>query len=451
MSRVATTAALSGWMVVLSANLSGCGGHQGASGTQVALADFSRPREDARVEAMQMDPRVLDGTIDRGDPSDEDMLEGALGESAGEGSGDGSGGGSGEGSGEVLAGTRGEAAAPAPAARSAPRTPPVRAARTDGSRVWPVESLIGQVNGRPIFAEAFFEPLEDQLRVIAAGSDRAEARRALEALVARRFRESVDSELVVAEAESKLSPEQQAGLFAWLRSLQEETIARRGGSRASAEASLEEEGTGSLEEFLRITRDTQIARRLLEQRIEPRAIVSWRDVVQEYERRSKEFNPRAVIRIGRIRLATQGDAALIEQVNRSISEGEDFATIAGNLKLADGGLWNTFELPEGGIAGLEFSDAIKSRLEGLPHGAVSRPLESRDFVSWFTVIDIETPRARSIYDPDVQLALEDELRARRRIIERDRYLASLRSRWVTDEISRMERKLIDIALQRYWQ
>jgi hypothetical protein len=51
----------------------------------------------------------------------------------------------------------------------------------------------------------------------------------------------------------------------------------------------------------------------------------------------------------------------------------------------------------------------------------------------------------------VQLALEDELRGRRRLIERSRYIGTLRSRWVTDDIDAMERRLVDIALQRYWR
>ena len=181
------------------------------------------------------------------------------------------------------------------------------------------------MNGRPIYAEEFFEPIEDQLRVIAAGADRAQARRTLEAFVAQRFKAAVDSELVVAEAESKLSPEQQAGLFAWLRSLQEETIAQRGGIRAAAEESLQAEEGGSIEDFLRITRDTQLARRLLNERIEPRAIVSWRDVEQEYERRRGEFNPRPQIRIGRVRLSVETDAAAIERVKALVAEGKDFA------------------------------------------------------------------------------------------------------------------------------
>lgn len=426
MIRIRSSAILLGAIGSLTHLLAGCGMSEQSRATSVSLADFAKPRAGILPDAVAMDPRVLDGSRDR---------EEAMAAGDDEASDDGA--------------PLDLAEDPRPV-RPAPQGPAPRP-RLDESRVWPVESLVGQVNGRPIYAEEFFEPIADQLRVIAAGADRAQARRSLETFVAQYFQRIVDSELVVAEAESKLSPEQQAGLFAWLKSLQEETIAQRGGIRAAAEASLAEEEGGSIEDFLRITRDTQLARRLLNERIEPRAIVSWRDVEQEYERRRGEFNPRPQIQIGRIRLGVGPDAEAIERVKAWVAEGRDFASIAAELKVADGGVWNTFELPENGIAGLEFSDAIKSRLEGLAEGAVSRPIESRDFVSWYAVLDVSTPSSRSIYDPEVQLSIEDELRARRRIIERERYYKSLRSRWVTDDILRIERKLVDIALQRYWQ
>ena len=89
---------------------------------------------------------------------------------------------------------------------------------------WPVEGLVGQVNGRPVFANAFLDPIADRLLSAAALRDRVEGRRVFVELVRLSFKDLVDNELIVADAESKLSPEQQQGLFAWLRSFQEETI-----------------------------------------------------------------------------------------------------------------------------------------------------------------------------------------------------------------------------------
>ncbi|MFN9126768.1 MAG: hypothetical protein ACK5WD_13170 [bacterium] len=331
------------------------------------------------------------------------------------------------------------------------QSPEVVARRVEAGEVWPVEGLVGQVNGRPVFADAFFNPIEDQLIAIAAMPDRVEARRALVTVVSRQFQEVVESELILAEAESRLSPEQQEGLFAWIRSLQEETIAQRGGSRAEAERSLASEDSMSLDDFLQMERDKALVRRLLSQRIEPRTIVSWRDVVQEYERRKGEFNPPPAIKIGRIRLDTANEAELIAKVRALLAEGKGFAEIVRTLNLPEGGFWNRYELPANGIEGLELSEAIKQRLDGLKVDQVSEPIEARGFVSWLAIMEVETQQQRSLYDREVQLALESELRGRRRIIERDRYIETLRSRWVTDDIQEMESRLVEIALQRYWR
>ena len=329
---------------------------------------------------------------------------------------------------------------------------PLEVARVlEPGQSWPVECLVGQVNGRPVFADAFFEPIEDQIIVATAMRDRTEARRALIETVRRQFKQTVDSELIVAEAESKLSAEQQQGLFAWIKTMQEETIAERGGSRAAAEASLEAEDAQTLDEFVQQTRDVMLARRLINERIAPRTIVAWRDVEQEYARRKAEFNPQPMIIIGRIRLNVTTDAAMVTQVKESIAAGKTFSAIALELKLPDGGRWNRFDLPPEGIKGTQLGDALKERLDGLAIDAMSEPLLQPDFITWLTVMTIDQPMARSIFDREVQLQLQAELKSRRTIIERERYISTLRSRWVTDDIGEMERRLLEIAVERYWR
>ena len=171
--------------------------------------------------------------------------------------------------------------------------------------------------------------------------------------------------------------------------MQEETIAERGGSRAAAEQSLEGEGAVSLEQFMRERRDEALVRQLMRDRISSRVIVSWRDVIHEYERRRAEFNPAPTVRIGRIRLNTNSDAERIELVRTRIAEGKDFPTIAAELGVADGGYWEQFGLPPEGIRGLQLSDTIKEKLDGLEVGAVSEPISQRDFISWLSILSIE--------------------------------------------------------------
>jgi len=350
-------------------------------------------------------------------------------------------------------GTQAPAAAPAaglpPAGSPAPQQ--LGSGAADATAPWPVEGLLGQVNGRPIFADEFFELIEDQLKQAAANPDRGVGREQFIRIVRAAFVRTVESELVVAEAESQLTAEQQQGLLAWLRTIQEETIAERGGSRTAAEASLAVEEDKSLDEFMQQRRDVAIAGRLLNQKLEPRTIVSWREVQQAYERDRKIYNPPPQIKIGRIRFDSKAEVDKIERMKALVAEGKTFPELVREFDIPKDGVWQTSDLTADGIDGLPLNDSVKSRLKDLKPGEVSRPLEQTDLTSWFSVVSIDAPVSRSIYDREVQLAIEGQLRAVRKSIERQRYIATLRSRWVNDDIAEIEQRLVDFALERYWR
>ena len=350
-------------------------------------------------------------------------------------------------------GTQAPAAAPAaglPAAGS-PAPQQLGSGAADATAPWPVEGLLGQVNGRPIFADEFFELIEDQLKQAASNPDRGVGREQFIRIVRAAFVRTVESELVVAEAESQLTAEQQQGLLAWLRTIQEETIAERGGSRSAAEASLAVEEDKSLDEFMQQRRDVAIAGRLLNQKLEPRTIVSWREVQQAYERDRKIYNPPPQIKIGRIRFDSKAEVDKIERMKALVAEGKTFPELVREFDIPKDGVWQTSDLTAEGIDGLPLNDSVKSRLRDLKPGEVSKPLEQTDLTSWFSVVSIDAPVSRSIYDREVQLAIEGQLRAVRKSIERQRYIATLRSRWVNDDIAEIEQRLVDFALERYWR
>lgn len=312
-----------------------------------------------------------------------------------------------------------------------------------------IDGLVGQINGRPIYADEFFLSIQDRILRLVAELPRAQAMQQMDLLVTSRFREFVNSELIIAEAESGLSPEMQQGVFAWLRSTQEQTIAERGGTRATAEASIDEQFGMSLDDFLEQRRTIALAGDLLRKRVTPRTIVSWRDVEQAYLRRWSEFNPPAVMRIGRIRFNKNRQAEELEQARALVEEQITFAEICKRMDVEDGGFWLEVTLPEDGIQGTTLVAAVKDRLEGLKQGEISEALEQRSFVSWFSVLEIVQPKGNSLYDPEVQIALESQLSDLRYRQEQDRYLVSLRNRWITDDINKMRLRLLLIARSRY--
>lgn len=415
--------------LALAVAVSGCASDPSAE-RLISITDFSQPPADLRTDVVEMSKGVLAGpevvTVGEVDVAGSGASASAQTEIS-----------------ETLA--DGERVIDAVSPKTVvQRVPP--------GGLWPVDALVGQVNGRPVFADEFFGPIEDQLRQIAANPDRVAGREQFVRTIRGYFKQTVDSELIVAEAESQLSPEQQQGVLAWLKSMQEATIAERGGSRAAAEASLQAEEDKTLDEFMQQRREVSLALRLLNQRIEPRAIVSWREVEQAYQRDAKIYNPPSQVRIGRIKLDAVADAAKIERVRALVKEGKKFSEIAKELDLSEGGVWQASELPAGGVQALPLADGVLSRLKPLQPDQVSEELVQKEgFVVWFAIMEISQPRARSIYDRDLQLAITRQIQDVRRAIERQRYIASLRSRWVTDDIVEMEERLVAFALERYWR
>jgi hypothetical protein len=228
----------------------------------------------------------------------------------------------------------------------------------------------------------------------------------------------------------------------------DEEIRRGGGTRTGAEHRRQQSGE-DLDEYLGEQKDMVLIHQLQQQKIQPRVIVSWRDIEREYRRRYGEFNPLATVTLARIRLNPVTQTALVESVNQRLAAGEPFARIAEELGYADGGVWETFEMGPGGITDIEVSDAMKEALGGLEQGDTSEPLRLGSALVWLHVVEVQRPVARSIYDPAVQIGLRNTIQARRANAEWFRYVNSLLERGVYDELEDMADRLYRIAMLRY--
>jgi hypothetical protein len=312
-----------------------------------------------------------------------------------------------------------------------------------------VDSLVGQVNGRPIFADEFLEPIEDRLLQAAEQTTGPQRDAAFKMIVNAWLRDVVIDALILSEAQASLSIDQQRGLFAFLRDLQEEKIRRSGGSRAQAERALESQGEPRLDEYLQDQKNLLIVDQLRRRRIEPRVIVSWRDIEREYQRRWEEFNPPATVTLARIRLHTESQAELVSQVTARLAGGEPFAEVAEELGFPDGGVWTTFKTGEGGITDIDATEDIKAALADLSAGETSPPFALGSATLWLHVVSVERPRMRDIYDPNVQRVLASEVRRRRSKEVWNQYIDTLLERGIYDELNEMAEELHRIALLRY--
>ncbi|MDZ4831842.1 MAG: hypothetical protein SGJ09_16815 [Phycisphaerae bacterium] len=399
----------------------------------LALADFTQPAEGAETE-----PRTYYGELPSMAVSSGDLL--------------------GDDAAPADEATSATSSSTAPAKGAAPGTGRASVGdSTANTQRWMVDGLVGQINGRPVFANEFLEPLESRLEQLAALPNRTEAKRAMLGLLHDRFETFVNSELIISEAESQLTPEQQQGLFAWLRTLQEQEVAERGGNLAEANKSIEDEVGMPLEEFLQERRNQGLSAYLLNRKVEPRTIVSWSDVERFYRQNQKLLNPPPTVRVGRIRLDKKKDAAKIEQVKAMVAAEASFVEIAAAMALEREGVFFTFEQPKGKSlaeaidANESLSVVIKERLRVLTPGKLGAPDETDISLTWIGVIDVTEQPYRSIFEPELQIDIKAQLRAMRQGTEQSRYINRLRSRWISDDISQIEERLQAIALARYWK
>lgn len=319
-------------------------------------------------------------------------------------------------------------------------------------RPWPVDGLVGQINGKAIYADDFLEPMSARLAQLGASADRGAARRQIIQMVGERFEEEVNNRLIISEAESSIPPEAREGLFQWLRTLQEQEVAARGGTKSGASASLQDQFGMTVEQFLERRRNEALAGDLIRRRLAPRAIVSWRDIERAYEKAYSEYNPGPTIVVGRLILRTQEDAARIEEIKSQFAAGADFGEVARALRMPNDGVWFERQLDDKGIDGLtDLRPELRSVLASLPVGKASDPVPLGTATMFVIILRREQPPARSLFDPTVQIRLRNELERYRLNQEQVRYFEALRSRWISDDIDEMRLRLIDIALRRYFQ
>ncbi len=317
---------------------------------------------------------------------------------------------------------------------------------------WPIDSLVGQVNGKPLYASEFLKTREDRIITIAASPNRVQARDQVVQMISEAFDQYVNNLLIISEAEAMIPKEGQEGVLAWLKDLQEKEIANRGGSRADAQRSIEEEFPGTtIEEFMNRQKNQALAGDLLNRRIRPRTIVSWRDVERLYDVNSATYNPLPTIRIGRIAIL-KTDQAQVDKAKSEFAAGKSFSQVATDLGIADGAFWREIVIPKGGIDAIpDLVDDIKTRIKGLALNKVDGPTETKTQFVWMTLISSQQEPARSIFNTALQLQLRRQIENQRYGIEQQHYFATLRTRWVASDLEAMKSRLISITMIRYFR
>ncbi len=340
-----------------------------------------------------------------------------------------------------------------------------------------VESLIGKVNGRPIFANAVLDSVEDKLRA-ALRRDKLTQTQFEDYLLFElglQVSELVKRDVLLTEANSGISQELAYGLFAVIGQMRKDLASTQGGSKSQMRKLAQEQEGESVDSFLETNRETILIEKLYREKIWPNVSVTWRDIQRVFEKiHIEEFDSiievederiqivregltklpleaipaaRGIIILGRIRLDAEDPR--IDTVLELFAKGKPFLEVAAAVDAENGGVWSRHDLKQGGIEALGLSDSI---IEGL----LNSEEENRMFThktsksqQWIAILELKEPI--SVYNREVQIAVRNQLRNEQFNLELNRYLQTIWGEHGLAEINKMAIRATKIALQRYFQ
>ena len=348
--------------------------------------------------------------------------------------------------------------APLAASATAPATAPVVAAPSEagGAASAPrervrIDAMVGQINGRPLFASDFFQSMDARLRAEAKRRTPEDWLRFARTEIRKALRDRIRDELLLAEVESSLTPAQRAGLVTFVRSLRENLISENRGSEELADRKMLESQGITLAEAVEARKNEELIRSWLRRILQNKVYVPWRDVTQRYERDRDLYNPPATAILRMIR-APATDTERIAAVNDALAAGDDFTELARER--------STYSPDTGGLLERVLDEPYKqAALIGVPElndaahtltpGQVTGPIEVGKNVYWLKLDEIRSV-SRSLYE--VQMQIQQQLFSERVQKAEEAYFSKLLDRsglGTGSEIDRMEKRLFEIAAERY--
>lgn len=326
-----------------------------------------------------------------------------------------------------------------------PAAPP-----SDAERRLQVDQLVGQINGRPVYANEFFSPMDERFRREASRLRSREwlafARKEIEAALWDKLRD----ELLLAEFETGLSPEERQGLLVFIEDIRDQVVSGNLGSTELAQQRLiDTEGLG-LEAKVEDVSQREFITYQLKKSIGNRVNVAARDIEMYYEQHQKDFAPAPVARFMILRVPI-ADAEKLAEAERALAAGEPFADVSGRLstwKHEDGGATQVeIENRDYATAALFGPKPLNEAARALVPGGISPRVDVGTDAYWVHLNGLDQKPAKSLYE--VQREIEEKIRAERIRDEERRYFDQLFRRGSFSDIKVMTNRLFEFAAERY--
>jgi hypothetical protein len=322
--------------------------------------------------------------------------------------------------------------------------------RRDAAVSVPVDAMVGHINGRPLFASEFFEPMEARLRTEAERMTPEQWLRFAREQVQLALRDRIRDELLLAELESGLSPEERTGLLAFVGRLRENIISENRGSESIANQRLMTEEGLTLDQKVLQERNRMLVREQLRRAVADRVFVSWREVRQAYEREKDVLDPPP---IATLRMVWAVDDAAADAIAARLAAGEGIGAIAVDSAVnayqpATGGVRTVTLNPDAPFEDNAFfaPPVLNDAARTLSVGETVGPIDYNDRTVWLHLESIDDD-GMSLYE--AQLQLHEALVGQRFGEAQTEYFSRLVERGSLSDIEQMERRLFQLAAERY--
>ena len=319
-------------------------------------------------------------------------------------------------------------------------------------RTLSIDQMVGQINGRPIYAHEFFAPMDARLRRESKTLDPNQFLRKLQEDIWEELRGKLADELLLAEFQAQMTPEMKMGVFAFIDQIRDRIISRNFGAEDIAERRLLAEEGVTLDEKVDDISKVEFVREQLRREIGDRINVSYREIEQEFDRHYDDFNPDPSARFRVLMIPDEPDyRARIFVVGHDLEQGVPFAEIVesvGSWRKEQGGL-REVQLKDTTIEDVALFSApeLNDPAHLLKPGDTTPRIEYNDAHWWIHLEDISNPPEITLYD--VQLELEDTLIERRQREESASYFQELYHRGSYSDIEDMAQRLFEFAVERY--
>lgn len=331
-----------------------------------------------------------------------------------------------------------------------PPTPPPAPTDPDSERKLLVDQLVGQINGRPVYADEFFAPMDQRFRREAARLKPRDflafAKKEIEAALWDKLRD----ELLLAEFETGLSPEQRLGLIAFVEDVRDDLVrGNLGSSELARQRLLDTEGQDLEAKVEDVTQREFIAFQL-KKSIGNRVNVAARDIALYYEQHLKDFAPPPTARFTILRVPV-ADATKIAEAEAALAAAEPFDRIASRLSTWRPDAANASEAEidtaDYATAALFGPAPLNDAAHALTPGQITPRIDFAGDAWWIRLAAIDAPPAKSLYE--VQRDIEDKIRADRIREEERRYFDQLFRRGSFSDVKVMTTRLLEFAAERY--